>query len=108
MLKKIFSTLFSCSIMLSGILSISIIAPEEEAKASSYNNLGQRPFMGWSSWSSIRKQPTEEKMKEAADIMAKKFQSHGYHYVNLDDYYQLNWTTTVDKYGRWVVDPKKF
>ncbi|WP_160719302.1 alpha-galactosidase [Bacillus sp. USDA818B3_A] len=107
MLKKIISTMCSFSIVLSGIFSITFIDPEE-TKASSYNNLAQRPFMGWSSWSSIRKKPTEQNIMAAADIMAEKFQSHGYEYVNLDDYYQLDWTTNVDKFGRWVVDPEKF
>ncbi|PFO01462.1 hypothetical protein COJ85_17265 [Bacillus sp. AFS076308] len=107
MLKKIFSTMFSFSLVFSGIFTVSILAPEE-AEASSYNNLAGRPFMGWSSWSSIRKKPTEKNIKAAADIIAEKFKSHGYEYVNLDDYYQLDWTTNVDKYGRWVVDPKKF
>jgi hypothetical protein len=107
MLKKVITTLLSCSIALSGIFSISILAPSK-VKASSYNDLAQRPFMGWSSWSSIRKKPTEENIKAAADILSSKFKSHGYEYLNLDDYYQLNWTTNVDKYGRWVVDPKKF
>src|SRR3954451_6265294 len=100
MLKKIFSTMLSFSLVLSGILTVSIIEPEE-TKASSYNNLADRPFMGWSSWSSIRKKPTEKTIKAAADIMAAKFKIHGYEYVNLDDYYQLDWTSNVDKYGRW-------
>ncbi|MBT2654743.1 alpha-galactosidase [Bacillus sp. ISL-18] len=107
MLKKLFSTMVSFSLILSGILTVSIIDPEE-TKASEYNNLADRPFMGWSSWSSIRKEPTEKNIKAAADIMAAKFKAHGYEYVNLDDYYQLDWTSNVDKYGRWVVDPKKF
>jgi hypothetical protein len=107
MLKKIMITFVSCSILLSGIFSVSTLAPIE-ASASSYNQLAERPFMGWSSWSSIRKKPTEDKIKAAADVLASKFKSHGYQYVNLDDYYMLDWRTTVDKYGRWVVDPKKF
>ncbi|MEH7120644.1 alpha-galactosidase [Neobacillus vireti] len=107
MLKKLISTMFSFSLVLSGIIPITVIGPED-VKASTYNNLAGRPFMGWSSWSSIRKKPTEKNMKEAADIIAAKFKSHGYEYVNLDDYYQLDWTTKVDKFGRWVVDPKKF
>ncbi|PLS05387.1 alpha-galactosidase [Neobacillus cucumis] len=107
MLKKIISTMFSFSIVFSGVFPLAMFEPEE-AKASSYNNLAERPFMGWSSWSSIRKKPTEKNIKAATDIMAEKFKSHGYEFVNLDDYYQLNWTTHVDKYGRWVVDPKKF
>ncbi|MBI0579116.1 alpha-galactosidase [Neobacillus cucumis] len=107
MIKKIITTLFACSILLCGNFSVSILNPEE-VKASSYNNLAQLPFMGWSSWSSIRKHPTEQNIKAATDIMAAKFKSHGYQYVNLDDYYQLDWTTTVDEYGRWAVGPKKF
>jgi hypothetical protein len=107
MLKKVISTIVSSSILLTGIFAVSIIAPQE-ASASSYNELADRPFMGWSSWSSIRKKPTEEKIKAAAEVMAAKFKSHGYEYVNLDDYYMLDWRTTVDEYGRWAVDPKKF
>jgi hypothetical protein len=107
MLKKIITALLSCSLLLYGNFPIADLAPEE-TEASTYNDLAQRPFMGWSSWSSIRKNPSEQNMKAAADVLAAKFKSHGYQYVNLDDYYQLNWTTTVDKYGRWVVDPLKF
>jgi hypothetical protein len=107
MLKKIIPTIVSCSIALTGIFSFSTFVPKE-VKASSYNELADRPFMGWSSWSSIRRNPTEQKIKAAADVLAAKFKSHGYQYVNLDDYYMLDWRTTVDKYGRWAVDPKKF
>jgi hypothetical protein len=60
MLKKIISTLLLPSIVLSGIFSFPIVAPIK-AKASSYNNLAQHPFMGWSSWSSIRKHPNRAK-----------------------------------------------
>ena len=107
MLKKLLPALVSCSIALTGVFTFSTFIPKE-VSASSYNELGDRPFMGWSSWSSIRRKPTEEKIKAAADVMSAKFKSHGYQYVNLDDYYMLDWRTTVDKYGRWAVDPKKF
>ncbi|MFB3168223.1 alpha-galactosidase [Neobacillus sp. 179-C4.2 HS] len=105
--KKIIAAFVSCSFLLSGIFSVSTLVPIE-ASASSYNELAERPFMGWSSWSSIRKKPTEDKIKAAADVLASKFKSHGYEYVNLDDYYMLDWRTTVDEYGRWAVDPEKF
>ncbi|MCM3765541.1 glycoside hydrolase family 27 protein [Neobacillus niacini] len=107
MLKKIITSLLTFTMILCGNLPFFSIELEE-AEASSYNNLGQRPFMGWSSWSSIRKNPTEGKIKAAADVLAEKFKSHGYQYVNLDDYYMLDWTTTVDPHGRWKVDRKKF
>jgi hypothetical protein len=107
MLKKLLPAFVSCSIALTGVFTFSTFVPKE-VSASSYNELGDRPFMGWSSWSSIRRNPTEEKIKAAADVLAAKFKSHGYQYVNLDDYYMLDWRTNVDKYGRWAVDPKKF
>ncbi|WP_462408579.1 glycoside hydrolase family 27 protein [Neobacillus sp. Marseille-QA0830] len=107
MLKKVTITWFSFTLILCLNLPLSLLELEE-AEASSYNELAERPFMGWSSWSSIRRHPTEQKIKTAADIIAAKFKSHGYQYVNLDDYYMLDWTTTVDLYGRWAVDSKKF
>jgi len=72
------------------------------------DNRDALPIMGWSSWSSIRREPTEQKIKAAADVIADKFKPYGYEYVNLDDFYQLDWSTHVDAYGRWAVDPVKF
>lgn len=107
MLKKWISTLVLFTLVI-GANFPGLFFETDEAVASSYNDLAQLPIMGWSSWSSIRKNPTEKNIKTAADILAAKFKAHGYEYVNLDDYYQLDWTTKVDKYGRWVVDTKKF
>lgn len=107
MLKKISSSLLSTTLALSGLFSISLL-PLEESKTIKNNHLAQLPFMGWSSWSSIRQNPTEQNIEAAADVLAEKFKSHGYKYVNIDDFYQLDWTTTVDQYGRWAVDPAKF
>jgi hypothetical protein len=107
MLKRFLISLILLSIIFCGNYPFSPVKMKA-AKASAYNTLAQRPLMGWSSWSSIRKKPTERKIKAAADVLAAIFKTHGYQYVNLDDYYMLDWTTTVDQYGRWVVDPKKF
>jgi alpha-galactosidase len=70
--------------------------------------LAQRPLLGWSSWSSLGSSVTAEKIETQARELASKLKSHGYIYVNLDDYWYLNPRTTVDQYGRWVADPAKF
>jgi len=72
------------------------------------NRLSLTPALGWSSWSFIRNQPNEIKIEAQALALHKKLQSHGFQYINLDDYWYLNPSQTVDKYGRWVVDSSKF
>jgi len=67
------------------------------------------PPMGWSSWSFIRQEPSEQNIEAQAKALATSgLLAHGYRQVNLDDFYYLNPATQVDAYGRWVVDPKKF
>ncbi|TXK84405.1 hypothetical protein [Paenibacillus sp. N3.4] len=75
------AVLLSFFILLSSLVSVFAVPPQE-AKASD-NGLAQKPIMGWSSWSFIRKDPTEAKIKAQADVLAAKFKSHGYEYVNL-------------------------
>ncbi len=75
----------------------------------SYNNgLALQPLLGWSTWSSIGSSVTASKIEIQAQVLAKKLKSHGYIYVNLDDYWYANPITTVDRYGRWVADTQKF
>jgi alpha-galactosidase len=73
------------------------------------NGAALTPLMGWSSWSFLRSSPTEAKMKAQASAMSTSgLVNAGYRYINLDDFYYLNPGTTVDAYGRWVVDSSKF
>lgn len=73
------------------------------------NGAALTPLMGWSSWSFLRNSPTEAKMKAQAQAMsAGGLVAAGYKYVNLDDFWYLNPSTTVDGYGRWVTDSSKF
>ena len=70
------------------------------------------PLMGWSTWSFLRSDPTAAKVEaEASALMSSGLSSHGYGYVNLDDFWYecpaaraRTWT----QYGRWVTDPAKF
>jgi alpha-galactosidase len=56
----------------------------------------QRPYMGWSSWSLIRSNPTEENIKAQADaLIANKLLAVGYRYINIDD----GWSDGFDDHG---------
>jgi len=79
--------------------------------AATDNGLSIRPAMGWSSWSFVRRWPDEAKIKAQASAMVSSgLASHGYVYINLDDFWQLcdGNGFVVDGFGRWVVDPAKF
>jgi hypothetical protein len=82
------------------------------SNASASNN-GQSitPAMGWSSWSFVRRNPTEATIKaQAAALKNSGLSAHGFVYVNVDDFYQKCDSNgfTVDGFGRWVVDSAKF
>ncbi|GJF33600.1 alpha-galactosidase [Kitasatospora sp. NE20-6] len=77
--------------------------------AASTNGAGAKPISGWSSWSFIRKDPTEANIQaQAAALASTGLVSHGFTYVNIDDFYYLDPGTDVDAYGRWVVDSARF
>ncbi|RPF37599.1 glycosyl hydrolase family 28 protein [Streptomyces sp. TLI_185] len=75
------------------------------------NGQSLRPAMGWSSWSFVRRSPTEAKIKAQADaLVSSGLKDHGFVYVNLDDFWQKCDSNgfVVDNYGRWAVDTAKF
>ena len=73
------------------------------------NGLAATPPMGWSTWSFLRSSPTETAVEAQAQAMhASGLQNHGFVYINLDDFYYYNPSTTVDAYGRWMVSSNAF
>ena len=53
--------------------------------------IGLTPTMGWNSWNCFAGSVTEEKVKAAADTMvAKGLINHGYTYINIDDFWEVN------------------
>jgi Alpha galactosidase A/Alpha galactosidase C-terminal beta sandwich domain/Carbohydrate binding module (family 35) len=72
------------------------------------NGVSRAPALGWSSWSFIRNHPDESKIEAQAFAMHRKLQSHGFQYINLDDFWYLDPSQKVDTYGRWAIDPTKF
>jgi hypothetical protein len=71
--------------------------------SASNNGLSVTPAMGWSSWSFVRRNP-------AAAMKNSGLSSHGFIYVNVDDFYQKCDSNgfVVDNFGRWAVDTAKF
>jgi alpha-galactosidase len=69
------------------------------------NGLALTPPMGWNSWNTFKKNPTEEVIKQTADAMvALGLKKVGYQYVNIDDF----WSTGRDTNGKIMVDTMKF
>jgi len=97
---------------LAGVLiagAIPLLSPSPAA--ASGNGLSVRPAMGWSSWSFVRRWPTEDKIKAQADaLVSSGLVNHGFVYVNLDDFWQKCDANgfVVDSYGRWTVDSAAF
>lgn len=92
-------------------LAIAGSVPGAAARAEA-NGVGQVPAMGWSSWSSLRHNPTEAGIEAQAQAMHDSgLQGAGYRYVNVDDFwYQCPGSQgpNVDSNGRWVIDASKF
>jgi alpha-galactosidase len=85
------------------LLALLLLAPAARAND---NGLGAKPLMGWSSWSSLKKNINEAAIKAQADVMAGQLKSFGYTYINLDAGWDdpANW----DAFGRQMPDPVKF
>ncbi|MEU1400777.1 alpha-galactosidase [Streptomyces sp. NPDC005728] len=98
---------------LAGLLIAAAIPLLTAARPAAASDNGQsvRPAMGWSSWSFVRRWPTEAKIKAQADaLVSTGLKDHGFVHVNLDDFWQKCDSNgfVVDSYGRWAVDTDKF
>jgi alpha galactosidase A-like protein/alpha galactosidase C-like protein/fibronectin type III domain protein len=92
------------------------VSAEPQRQAPAVAKPGDRPYMGWSSWSlQATNYPGvnpngpaswlgEANVVKQADVMAAKLKKHGYTYVNVD----AGWHKDFDQYARPVVDPAKF
>lgn len=89
------------------------LALSSRGYAATDNGLGQRPYMGWSSWSlEATKYPgyggqnwvTAAHIMAQSDLLHKTLQAHGYTYVNMDS----GWMGGYDAFGRPAPDKTKF
>ncbi|WP_375437565.1 glycoside hydrolase family 27 protein [uncultured Hymenobacter sp.] len=95
--------LLSCLICSILLLTTPVLA-QQPATLANYS-LAETPPMGWSSWNTFKKEPSEAVIKQTADAMvATGLQKAGYQYINIDDF----WSTGRDAKGRILVDTVKF
>ncbi|GLV55641.1 hypothetical protein KDH_24850 [Dictyobacter sp. S3.2.2.5] len=86
--------------------------------ATTSNGVGQKPYMGWSSWSLESTNYSgyntiwlnAAHVKAQSDVVHQKLQSHGYQYINIDAGWWMdnNWTSEFDSYGRPRADATRF
>lgn len=104
--QRVVAALITGSIGLAALLTVTPAAQAEN------NGVGQKPAMGWSSWSFLRHNPSTANVEAQARAMVSSgLAGVGYRYVNLDDFwYQCPGSQgpNVDQYGRWVIDPSRF
>jgi len=78
------------------------------AASAQVNGVGQRPYLGWSSFSQQTLDPaflTQANMVTQSDALAASgLQAHGYTYINLDS----GWQGGFDANGRPTPDPRTF
>jgi hypothetical protein len=101
------------------LLAASLVATAVAAPAAAQagiNGLAQKPYMGWSSWSlESTNYPgvnptgsaswlTEQHILQQTDLLASKFKSHGYQYVNVD----AGWVGGYDAYARPIAKASTF
>jgi len=97
--------------IIAAMAALMVVAAGPRPAAASDNGLSIRPAMGWSSWSFVRRTPTEAGIKAQADALKNSgLAAHGFGYVNLDDFWMKCDSNgpVVDGNGRWVVDTAKF
>ncbi|MGI4020340.1 MAG: glycoside hydrolase family 27 protein [Janthinobacterium lividum] len=69
------------------------------------NKLALTPPMGWSSWNTFKKEPSEVVIKQTADAMVNSgLKTAGYQYINIDDF----WSKGRNENGEIIVDTAKF
>lgn len=108
--RRIAAALFALILVLTALVATTLGVG---TKASAENNgVGQRPAMGWSSWSYIRHNPTASNIEAQASALKNSgLAALGYTYANVDDFWYVcpgSQGPDVDHYGRWVTDTNKF
>lgn len=107
---KVFGGVLACALLTLTVVAAPII---HAGTASAENNgVGQRPPMGWSSWSFYGHDPTLGSMESQAQAMVHDgLKKVGYTYVLLDDFWYLcpgSEGPTVGRFGHWVINTSKF
>jgi hypothetical protein len=106
--------------LIGGLLAVAMLLPVlvtapviDSGKAFAEDNgVGQKPAMGWSSWSFYGHDPTLPAVEAQAKAMVQEgLKKAGYTYVLVDDFWYVcpgSRGPDVGKYGHWVIDTSRF
>ena len=90
------------------LVSVTAAAVDSGTAAAEDNGLGQKPAMGWSSWSFYGHDPTLAAMEaQARALVHEGLEKAGYTYFLLDDFWYVcpgAQGPAVDRYGHWMID----
>ncbi|AFD06589.1 glycoside hydrolase family 27 protein [Solitalea canadensis] len=76
-----------------------------QANGQKFENLAERPPMGWNSWNKFGCEINEKIIKEVADAMTSNgMKAAGYEYIVIDDCWQIG----RDSLGNILADPDRF
>ena len=109
-MKRFLGVLLALTVLLSAVVTASVISSGNAFTQD--NGVGQKPAMGWSSWSFYGHDPTLPGMESQAEALVHSgLKKAGYTYVLLDDFWYVcpgPQGPDVGTYGHWVIDAAKF
>ena len=110
-LRSRWTALATALVIIAG-MGLAAVTASPRAQAENNGLAVSAPLMGWSSWSFLRHSPTAAKVEAQASALASSgLSSHGYDYVNLDDFWYNcpgGQGPDVDSNGRWVTSATAF
>jgi hypothetical protein len=109
-MKRLIGGLVAVAILLPMLVTAPVV---DSGKAFAEDNgVGQKPAMGWSSWSFYGHDPTLHAVEAQAEALVQEgLKRAGYTYVLVDDYWYVcpgSQGPDVGKYGHWVIDTSRF
>jgi len=88
-----------------GIIIMLFVINDISAQDRIENGVALTPPMGWSSWNTFKKEPSEQVIKQTVDaLVANGLRKAGYTFINIDDF----WSLGRDPNGKIIIDSTKF
>ena len=109
-MKRLIGGLLAVGMLLPVLLTAPVV---DSGKAFAEDNgVGQKPAMGWSSWSFYGHDPTLHAVETQAKAMVHQgLKKAGYTYVLVDDFWYVcpgSQGPDVGRYGHWVINTSRF
>ena len=114
---SIFRLLLIVAAILAELNGVAIAAGADTTPAARFEKAepATRPYMGWSSWSTMRRHVTAAKIEEQARVLAERLKPFGYTSINIDSGWCNGYDDKgeiypnhFDEYGRPIPNPTEF